>query len=134
MKKHIPEDVTHYNKLIRDKIPAKMEKANVAYEVRTLRMKEFEQELFKKVGEEASGLLSAKSRADIVEELADVLDVIDEIKRFKKIRTPELQKAQKEHGKKKGGFKKRLFLLWSANNDNYKTNERTYKGKKPKKS
>jgi len=51
-----------YQKLIRDKIPEKMTRVGAAFEIRHLGKKEFEKELLKKVGEEASGLPKAKKK------------------------------------------------------------------------
>lgn len=113
----------YYRKLIRDRIPEKMERAGAAYKVRRLRKKEFEKELIKKVEEEASGLQRAGNKIELVEELADVLDVVEEIKKVKKIKVQEINKAQKENDKKKGGFKKKIFLVWSEDTG-YRTNER----------
>lgn len=115
-----------YQKLIRDKIPEKMTRVGAAYEVRRLGKKEFEKELLKKVGEEASSIPKAKNKSELVEELADVLDVVEEIKRFKKIKTSEIKKTQKENIRKKGGFRKRIYLRWSEDTG-YRTNERKYK-------
>jgi len=114
---------TFYNKLIRDKVPVKMTRVGAAYEIRKLGKKEYERELLKKVGEEASGIPKARNKAELVEELADVLDVVEEIKRVRRIRTSEIVKQQRENAAKKGGFKKRIFLVWSENNG-YRTNER----------
>lgn len=113
----------YYRKLIRDKIPAKMDRVGAAYEIRKLGKKEFEKELLKKVGEEASGIPKARSKSELIEELADVLDVVDEIRRVKKIKSSEIVKRQKENAKKKGGFRKRIYLVWSEDNG-YRTNER----------
>ena len=115
-----------YRKLIRDKIPIKMTRVGAAYEIRKLGKYEFEKELLKKVGEEASGLLSAKSKKGLIEELADVLDVIEEIRWHWKIKPSCLRKSQRENAEKKGGFKKKIFLVWSEDTG-YKTNERKYK-------
>lgn len=117
---------TYYRKLIRDKIPQKMDRVGAAYEIRKLGKKEFEKELLKKVGEEASGLLTAKNKKELIEELADVLDVIEEIRRYWKIKPSCLLKSQKENALKKGGFKKKIYLVWSEDNG-YRTNERKYK-------
>ena len=92
-----------YRKLIRDKIPEKMTRVGAAFEVRELGKREFEKELLKKVGEEASGLLSARNKSELVEELADVLDVIEEIMGLKKIKSSEIQKRMPT---KKGDFEK----------------------------
>lgn len=116
----------YYNKLIRDKIPEKIKKNGGNFKIKKLKVKEFEKELIKKVGEESDGLLAAKTKKKLISELADVLDVIQEIKRFKGITNQQIKRVQKESNKKKGGFKKRLFLFWSSDTG-YKTNERRYK-------
>ena len=64
-----------------------------------------------------------KSRVELISELTDVLDVIDEIKLVKKITPSELARAKRENFKKKGGFKKRLYLHW-AEDTGYRTNEK----------
>jgi len=115
-----------YQKLIRDKIPEKMTRVGAAFEIRHLGKKEFEKELLKKVGEEASGLPKAKKKEEIIEELADVLDVVEEVRRHWKIKPSCLRTKQKENFVKKGGFKKKIFLVWSEDNG-YRTNERKYK-------
>jgi len=100
-----------------------MERLAVQFQTRTMRAGEFLKELLKKVEEEASALVHAQTHQEFIEELADVQDVIDEIKKVKKIKDTELFAAQEANKEKKGGFKKRLFLLWSED-DGYKTNEK----------
>ncbi len=112
-----------YNKLIRDAIPEKIAKAGATCETRELSDEEYERELIRKIAEEGSGVLAATTREELIEELADVQDVIDEIKRFKGVSDEELAAAQANALAKKGGFTKRLFLLWSSD-DGYKTNEK----------
>jgi len=112
-----------YRKLIRDKIPAKMDRAGAAHDIKKLNQKDFEKELLRKVGEEASGLLSARSKKELIEELADVSDVLDEIRRIKKIKPSCIRKAQAENARQKGSFKKRIFLVWSEDTG-YRTNEK----------
>ena len=118
----------YYNKLIRDRIPEKIRKSGGDFEIRKLKTKEFEKELIKKAGEEADGLFAAKTKKELISELADVLDVIEEIKKLKRITITQIKKAQREVTKIKGGFKKKLFLVWSSDTG-YKTNERTYSSK-----
>ena len=118
----------YYHKLIRDKIPEKMKAKGVAFAVRKLGRKKFEAELLQKVGEEASGLLPAKTKEELVSEMADVVDVLEEVKKLKNITQKQIEAVRKVNAKKKGGFEKRIFLVWSAD-DGYKTNERRY-GKK----
>lgn len=111
-----------YNKLIRDKIPAKMEGKGSAFEVRELNDEEFEKELIKKVEEESSGLQKAKSKDDFISEIADILDVIEEIKKLKEISDEEIKAKQLENHDKKGGFDSKTFLVWSQKDD-YQSNE-----------
>ncbi len=125
---------TYYYKLIRDRVPAKMDRLGKAYETKHLREKEFKMELLKKIGEEASGLISSylekKDRKEMAGELANVQAVVDEVRRAFGIRPAELALALKENFRKKGGFKKRIYLVWSET-DNYRTNERRYKAHRP---
>jgi predicted house-cleaning noncanonical NTP pyrophosphatase (MazG superfamily) len=118
----------YYNKLIRDGIPDKIKRRGSLCRVKKLGQKEFEAQLLKKVGEEADGLLVAKTKEELVAELADILVVIEEIKKAKRITSKQLSGALKENLIRKGGFKKKLFLFWSSD-DGYKTNERKYKAK-----
>jgi len=100
-----------------------MDAKGVAYEVRTLSGAELRLELLKKVGEEASALPTTTNREELVGELADVLDVVDEIRRLEHIADDEIRTAQATNAQKKGGFLKKIFLVWSADTG-YKTNER----------
>ncbi len=119
----------YYNKLVRDNIPQVIKKSGGDFKIKKLSKKEFEKELIRKVGEEASGLVSARDKQGLVSELADVLDVIEEIKRFKGITGQEIKKSQKSAYSRKGGFDKRLYLFW-ASDTGYKTNEKTTKAKR----
>ena len=112
----------HYNKLIRDNIPEKIKSNNEDCDVRVLGDEEFEQELLKKINEEASALSRARSRDEFLDELADLMVVIDEVKRLQNITSEELGTALQKNLEKKGGFAKKLFLNWSSDT-NYKSNE-----------
>ena len=116
----------HYNKLIRDKIPDKIKRSGAAALYRILNKKEFEKKLICKAEEEASGMQAAKTKAELISEIADVLDVIDEVKKVKKIATSQIKKAQQKNNQKKGGFKKRIYLNWTTDSG-YRTNEKTYR-------
>ncbi|MFH0952453.1 MAG: nucleoside triphosphate pyrophosphohydrolase [Patescibacteria group bacterium] len=113
----------YYNKLIRDKVPENMGRKDAAYETKKLNANEYRQELLKKVGEEASALPKCNNKEEIITELVDVEEVTDEIKRVFKITDNDLKEAREKGRRKKGGFKKRLFLFWSED-DGYQTNER----------
>lgn len=111
-----------YNKLIRDKIPETIQARGSRCFTRRLTAKAFERALLKKIGEEASGVLAARTRRELISELADVIDVIEELQRLKRISAHELKTAQRANQQRKGGFKKRLFLTWSSD-DGYISNE-----------
>ena len=70
--------------------------------------------------------MSSKTKDELASELADVIAVIEEIKRLKRITSKQILKALNENFDKKGGFNKRLFLVWSSDTG-YKTNERRNK-------
>ncbi len=116
----------YYYKLIRDRIPEKIRKKGGTSKTRVLKAREFERELLKKVEEEASALPRVRSRTALISELADVIDVLYEIKKVKKISDKEIAAAQWENFKRKGGFRKRLYLVW-ASDTGYRTNERRYR-------
>jgi predicted house-cleaning noncanonical NTP pyrophosphatase (MazG superfamily) len=119
----------YYNKLVRDRIPEKITRNGGEYKIEKLGQKAFERELVLKVGEEAGGLLGAKDKEDFTSELADVLDVIEEIKQVWHISEREIRSAQKRAYETKGGFEKKLFLVWSSDTG-YRTNERRYPKKR----
>jgi len=104
-----------------------MQKLGIAFEVRKLNKKSYEKALLAKLEEEAGGIINAKTKEILVDELADILAVIEEIKQLKKISSTELHSIQNVNMETKGGFAKRLWLVWSEDTE-YKTNEK--RGKK----
>jgi len=118
----------YYHKLIRDNIPAKMDRNGAHYSIKKLSSLQFEKELVKKIAEESDGLHSAKSKGEFVDELSDVIAVIEAIKKLKRINDRQMAIAIKANMKLKGGFTKRIYLNWSEDTG-YKTNDRKYKNK-----
>lgn len=102
-----------HKKLIRDKIPQIIEAAGDKYEVRVMGKREFEKELKKKLVEEANELIKTP-RKDLLNEMADVLELLKSIANFYKIDFKLLEEKQVQKRKERGGFKKRLFLIWSS--------------------
>jgi predicted house-cleaning noncanonical NTP pyrophosphatase (MazG superfamily) len=117
----------YYRKLVRDNFPEIICQQGGAFFIRTLNKKELIDQLLLKVGEEANALPHTRTKKELIAEIADVLDVIDEIFHIKKISREELKAAQQANEERKGGFCKRLFLIW-ASDTGYRTNER--KGKR----
>ena len=100
-----------------------MRQKGTAFKLRKLKLKAFKQALLKKAGEEASALPNTKQPAELILELADLLAVIGEVRKVFGVSTSSLKRAVKNNFKRKGGFKKRLFLVW-AQDAGYKTNEK----------
>lgn len=102
-----------HQKLIRDKIPQVIEASGGKYEVRVMEKEEFEKELKKKLVEEAKELMET-AREDLPNEMADVLELLKSIAEFYGIVFKLIEEEQVSKRKKRGGFKKRLFLIWSS--------------------
>ena len=102
----------YHKKLIRDKIPQIIEANKGKCEVRVINKDEFKRELKKKLIEEAKELKGAK-KSELLKELADVLELIRSIAESENINYGAIGKKQKQRRKERGGFKKRLFLIWS---------------------
>lgn len=103
----------YHQKLIRDKIPEAIKTSGNDCETRVLGKAEFEKELKKKLVKEAKELAKA-TKENLLNELADVLELTKSIASHYKIPLSEVEKYQKEKRKKKGGFKKKIFLNWST--------------------
>ncbi|HET7099286.1 MAG TPA: nucleoside triphosphate pyrophosphohydrolase [Patescibacteria group bacterium] len=102
-----------YNKLIRDKMPVIIETAGNTYKTKILDDKEVEKELKKKLIEEAKEVEKA-TKDELLSELADTLELTKSIASHFKIPFGKVEKFQEEKRKKRGGFKKKLFLIWST--------------------
>ena len=112
-----------YNKLIRDGIPQRITDKGESYDVRTIEdNSEFQQELLKKVREEADALSRVRSRGEFLGEYADLMVVLDALTDVLEFSEADIKTALEENRKEKGGFKERLFLNWSSDKG-YKSNE-----------
>ena len=102
-----------YNKLIRDKIPEVITRTGGQFKTKTLTKKQFEKELKDKLIEESKELGKA-SEKEIINELADVLELVKAISEHHKLNFKKVEKYQEKKQRERGGFKKKLFLLWSS--------------------
>lgn len=100
-----------FNKLVRDKIPEKIEKNGEYALTKTLDDKEFETALNEKLIEEANEVINAKTKEDITEELADLLEVM--LAKLKLINSniEEIEKIATRKRNKRGAFDKKIFLI-----------------------
>ncbi len=102
-----------HKKLVRDKLPEIIKATGEEGEVRVMGKREFEGELEKKLVEETKELLGVP-RKDLPKEMADVLELLKSIAELHKIDFKSVEEKQIEKRKERGGFKKRLFLIWSS--------------------
>lgn len=102
----------YHKKLIRDKIPQIIKANKGKYEVRIMAEDEFNRELKKKLIEEAKEVIGIE-KDELSKELADVLELIKSIAESENISFDLIEQKQKQRRKERGGFKKRLFLIWS---------------------
>lgn len=101
-----------------------MKLAGAAFEVRTIvDVAEFQQELLKKVQEEASALSRVRSRTEFLDEYADLMVVLDALCALEEFSEADIQEAMAQNLKRKGVFSERLFLQWSADDATYTSNE-----------
>lgn len=113
----------YYNKLIRDNIPGQIEAKHEKCEVRKITdVQELQQELFKKIQEEAASLSMSRTKEDFLEEYCDLMVVLETLIRQMEIPKEELITARKDNLLKKGGYKHGYYLHWSAD-VKYRSNE-----------
>lgn len=95
-----------YNKLIRDKIPAIIEKSGKKIEIAILSDDRFKAALNAKLQEEVAEYLKNPS----VEELADLLEVLVTLAEQHDINLEELNEIRINKKEERGGFSKKILL------------------------
>ena len=96
-------------KLIRDRVPERVRDAGQHIEVRELTVLEYSTALREKVVEEAREVAGAKSRAALIEELADLADVALTLARHEGISLEEIQAQMSTKNHSHGSFSARLY-------------------------
>jgi predicted house-cleaning noncanonical NTP pyrophosphatase (MazG superfamily) len=113
----------YYNKLVRDNIPAKIEAKHEQCEIRKISdVQELQQELFKKIKEEAASLSMVRTKVEFLEEFSDLMVVLETLITQLEISRDEVLEARKANLLTKGAYKHGYYLAWSAD-VNYKSNE-----------
>lgn len=100
-----------YNKLVRDFIPAIIEADGKSCTTRTLNEKEYKNALKTKLTEEVDECLQAEDRAEVVEELADILELIHALAEVNGSSFSEVERVRKEKAEKRGGFSDAIYLI-----------------------
>ena len=93
-----------YNKLVRDKIPGRLDKKGILYEKRIASPEEYKAELIKKLQEELDEFKAAESP----EELADLIEVIEALKKLPEY--TDVEEIRQQKLEEKGGFDERIIL------------------------
>ncbi|WP_139991860.1 nucleoside triphosphate pyrophosphohydrolase [Paenibacillus paridis] len=100
-----------YNKLVRDRIPEIIAKQGLALNTKILDTHEYLTELRTKLQEETNEYLEAKTDAEAVEELADIMELLHALAEAHGVTVEELERIRAEKADKRGGFKERVFLI-----------------------
>lgn len=100
-----------FKKVVRDKIPDTIIQKGESVSLFQIKGDQLVGALKSKLIEEALEVLDAKSTADTVEELADVLEVIHAISHHLKVSMKSIEDARKVKLEKRGGFKDGKVLV-----------------------
>lgn len=103
----------YHKKLVRDKIPQIIEGNGEEYKSRTMREGEYKKLLRKKLVEEAKEAATA-DKEDVASELGDVLEVVRAIAKSQGSTMAQVEKKRQDKEKRLGGFRKKIFLIWSS--------------------
>lgn len=101
-----------YNKLVRDRIPEIIRKDGRECEVVKMSEEEYRQAALEKLIEEAQEAATAEPQ-QLVTELADLYEIIDAIMTAYRIERDLVLAKQKQRRTERGGFNKRIRLLWT---------------------
>ncbi|OKH36816.1 nucleotide pyrophosphohydrolase [[Phormidium ambiguum] IAM M-71] len=101
-----------YHKLVRDKIPEIIQNSGLNCETLTLSESEYREALRQKVVEEAQEIAEADEE-NLITELADIYEVIHAIIETHGINRELIIQEQIRRRNERGGFQKRIKLLWT---------------------
>ena len=96
-------------KLIRDRLPAIMRAQGLQVFDRRLNAAEFIAALKDKLLEEAQEVGAATGRADLIDELADVMEVIAALAEASGVTPGEIEARRRAKRAERGGFDERVF-------------------------
>ncbi len=105
-----------YNKLIRNKIPQIIKANGKIPTTRILPEDEYIQELCKKIQEELTEYIEAKTTPDKLEELSDLLELINALAQHEGTTLEEINNIRKKKAEERGGFSNRVFLIEVTDN------------------
>lgn len=95
-----------YNKLVRDKIPERIQSKGGMPIIHIANNREYWEKLKEKLQEEVKEF----SESETVEEMADIQEVIHAICSYKKFGKKKLEAAREKKARERGIFKKKIIL------------------------
>lgn len=95
-----------FNKLVRDKIPEKIERNGEIAKTRILNDDEYIKQLNIKLKEEVEEYLQDNN----IEEIADIMEVLLAILKYNNVEYDEFEKIRISKVQKRGAFDERIFL------------------------
>jgi predicted house-cleaning noncanonical NTP pyrophosphatase (MazG superfamily) len=98
-----------FNKLVRDRIPEKIESNGETAYTRILSEEEYKIELEKKLNEEYQEVLSSSGK-ERIEELADMLEIIKCLAKLENSSLDDVIDVANQKVLKRGSFDKKIFL------------------------
>lgn len=101
------------NKLWRDKTIENLEKQGSKIHWHILELEQFQQELKKKLLEEANEIVAAKNNDELISEIADVLEVIDEIAKSHGFTEKQILLAKESKRNERGRFTTRQYVTFA---------------------
>lgn len=100
----------HYNKLVRDKIPALIEEHEEEPIYRKLQGEELEHRMQMKIQEEFNELLGARGTEDEIKEFADFYEILEAYRKKRGFTQAQVKEARKIKNERRGSFKEAYFL------------------------
>ncbi len=107
-----------HNKLVRDKIPDIIQAAGKSCKTHVLDDATYLAELNKKLIEESNELINAKTKDQVIEELADIKEIFNALLKQHGINEVEIIKKQIAKNEKRGAFSNKIFLESVMNKQN----------------
>lgn len=108
MVKQYPDEAT-YNKLVRDRTPEIIKADGLAVEIKKLSKEELINALLDKAVEESLELQNS-NEGERTKEIADILEILKSLAEEMDIDWEEIENLMRERAKKRGRFKKGIFL------------------------
>lgn len=99
-----------YSKLVRDKIPEIIKNKGNPFKISVLSDEDYRRALKLKMEEETKELIDAKTREDILNELADIQELVRSIAKNHDISAEMIENARQEKINERGGFEQRFLL------------------------